>query len=128
MNENRLILNENKTEVFLSGSAGSLRKLERSSIHIDLGDSEILLSGKVNNLSIHFDRDFSLRSASHVSHVNIFIRTTYPELRKIENRHLINSDCAALLVSGLVLSTWDYCNSLLAGPFGERLKTPNSSE
>ena len=29
MNENRLMLNDNKTEVLFSGSAGSLRKLER---------------------------------------------------------------------------------------------------
>ena len=42
MNENRLMLNDNKTEVLLTGSAGSLRKLERSSIHI--GDSEINFS------------------------------------------------------------------------------------
>ena len=38
-------MNDNKTEVLLSGSAGSLRKLERSSIHIR--DSEINYSSKV---------------------------------------------------------------------------------
>ena len=47
----------------------------------------------------------------------------YLELRKIGKiRHLINTDCAAMLVSSLVLSKLDYCISLLAGLPGERLK------
>ena len=123
MNQNRLMLNDNKTEVLLTGSAGSLSKLERSSIHI--GDSDIKFSNKVKNLGIHFDSD--LASSSHV---NALIRTMYLELRKIGKiRHLINTDCATLLVSSLVLSKLDYCNSLLAGLPSEKLKkTPNSSE
>ena len=116
MNENRLGLNDNKTEVLLTGSAGSLSKLERSSIHI--GDSDIKFSNKVKNLGIHFDSD--LASSSHV---NALIRTMYLELRKIGKiRHLINKDCATLLVSSLVLSKLDYCNSLLAGLPSEKLK------
>ena len=107
MNENRLMLNDNKTEVLLTGSAGSLSKLERSSIHI--GDSDIKFSNKVKKN--YFDSD--LASSSHV---NALIRTMYLELRKIGKiRHLINTDCATLLVSSLVLSKLDYCNSLLAG-------------
>ena len=44
------------------------------------------------------------------------IRTMYLELRKIGKiRHHTNTDCATLLVSSLVLSKLDYCNSLLAG-------------
>ena len=39
------MLNYNKTEVVLTGSAGSLSKLKRSSIHI--GDSEINFLNKV---------------------------------------------------------------------------------
>ena len=47
----------------------------------------------------------------------------YLELRKIGNiRHLINTDCATLLVSSLELSKLDYCNSLLAGLASEKLK------
>ena len=77
------------------------------------------------NLGIHFDSD--LASSSHV---NGLIRTMYLELRKIGKiRHFINIDCATLLVSSLVLSKLDYCNSLLAGLPSEKLKkTPNSSE
>ena len=126
MNENRLMLNDNKTEVLLTGSAGSLSMLERPSIR--MGDSEINFSNKVKNLGIHFDSD--LASSSHV---NALIRTMYMylELRKIGKiRHLINTDCAVLLVSSPVLSKLDYCNSLLAGLHSEKLKkkTPNSSE
>ena len=113
-----LILNDNKTEVLLTGSAGSLSKLERSGIHI--GDSDIKFSNKVNNLGIHFDSD--LASSSHV---NALFRTMYLELRKIGKiRHLINTDCATLLVSSLALSRLDYstCNSLLASLPSEKLK------
>ena len=107
MNENGLMLNDNKTEVLLTGSAGSLRKLERSSIHIR--DSEIKFSNKVKNLGIHFDSDLA-----NSSYVNALIRTMYLELRKIGKfRHLINTDCAVLLVSSLILSKLDYCNSLV---------------
>ena len=84
------MLNDNKTEVFLTGSAGSMRKLERSSIHI--GDSEVNFSNKVKNLSIHFNSD-----SSSSSDVSALIRTMYLELRKIGKiRHLINTDCVAL--------------------------------
>ena len=102
MNENILMLNDKATEVLLSGSAGSLRKLE-------------------------FDRDLSSSS-----HKNALIQTMYLELRKIgQIRHLIITYCAALLLSSLVFSNSDYCNSLLAGLPSERLKRlqfPNSSE
>ena len=100
----------------MTDSAGFVRKLERSSIHI--GDSEINFSDKVKNLGIHFDSDLSSSSD-----VNALIRTMYLELRKIGKiRHVINTDRAALLVSSLVLSKLDYCNSLLAGLPSERLK------
>ena len=79
MNENRLMLNDKKTEVLLTCSSGSLSKLERSCI----GDSEINFLNKVKNLGI---------------------RTMYLKLRKIGKiGHLINTDCAAMLVSSLVL-------------------------
>ena len=109
------------SEVLLTGRAGSLRKFEQSSIHI--GDSEINFSNKVKNLGIQFDSDLS-----SASHVNALIQTMHLELRTIGKiRHLINTDCAALLVSSLVLSKLDYSNSLLAGLPCERLKA-NSSE
>ena len=71
------MLNDNKTEVLLTGSAGSLRKLERSSIHI--GDSEINFSSNVKILGIHFTRDLS-----SLSHVNAL--TMHLELRKISKK------------------------------------------
>ena len=47
----------------------------------------------------------------------------YLDLRKIGKIcHLINTDIATLLVSSLVLSKLDYCNSLLAGLPSEKLK------
>ena len=116
MNENRLMLDDNKTEVLLASSEGPLSKLERSSIHI--GDSDIKFSNKVKSLGIHFDSN--LTSSSHV---NALIRAMHLELRKIGTiRHLINTGCVALLVSSLVLCKLDYCNSLLSGLPSERLK------
>ena len=74
MNQNRLMLNDNKTEVLLTGRAGSLSKLERSSIHI--GDSDIKFSNKVKNLGIHFDSD--LASTSHVNLDTFYVKRSEP--------------------------------------------------
>ena len=83
------MLNDNKTEILLRGNVGSLRKLERSSILIVIGDSEIVFSSQVKTLGIHFDRDLSSSSQ-----VNALIPTMCLELRKISKiRHLINTEC-----------------------------------
>ena len=66
MNENRLMLNDNKTEVLLTGSAGSLSKLERSSIHI--GDSDIKFSNKVKKLRHSFRQRLSKFKPCKSSH------------------------------------------------------------
>ena len=54
---------------------------------------------------------------------NTFNWSMFRELRKISKiQHFANTDCAALLVSSLLLSKLDYCNCLLAGLPSERLK------
>ena len=72
MNENRLMLKDSKTEVLLTGSAGSLSKLERSSIHI--GDSEINFSNKVKKKHRHSFRQrlskFKPCKSSHSDNVS----------------------------------------------------------
>ena len=116
MSKNRLMLNDGKTEAILMGSARTLKGVDRSAMTI--ADSKICFSNKVKNLGIFIDHDLSSSS-----HVNNLIRSMYLELRRIAKiRHLINIECAALLVTSLVLSKLDYCNSLLTGFSLEKAK------
>ena len=109
MNENRLMLNDDKTEVILAGSAKAIDETEKSSMTI--GGCTISFSKKAKNLGVFFDKDLSMST-----HVNHLIKCMYLEIRNVSKiRHIISDQCTATLVNSLVLSKLDYCNSMLAG-------------
>ena len=77
---------------------------------MNIGNTSITFSKKVKNLGVYFDSSLSM--SAHVSQTAWCV---YSELRKIKRiRDLISTDIAKMLVSSLVLSRLDYCNSTLA--------------
>ena len=72
---------------------------------------EVLCSKKVKNLGAILDQDMSM-----FSFVSNLCKNLYFQVRKISSiRKYINHNVAKALVTTLILSRIDYCNSLLAG-------------
>ena len=78
-------------------------------IKFDLNGHEVLCSKKVKNLGAILDQDM-------FSFVSNLCKNLYFQVRKISSiRKYINHNVAKTLVTTLILSRIDYCNSLLAG-------------
>ena len=116
MSENRLKLNDDKTEAirFLTWSADS----SSFSPTISLGRTDIVFSDHVRNLGFFLDSDLSLKF-----HVIKICQAAYCELRRISSiRKYLTLDATKQLVSSCILSRLDYCNSLLSGCSKKLLK------
>ena len=103
-------MNNDKTEAILIAT-------QRTSLShalpptLNINGIPIEFSKSLRNLGIIFDNFFSL-------HQNIMntCRAAYMELRQISSiRHFLSVDAAKTLMTSLVLSKLDYCNSLLSG-------------
>jgi hypothetical protein len=111
----KLKLNGDKTEVLLSGSKRSLALLGDTLLSID--SSPIKPKPCVKKLGVFLDSTLSMHD--QVSHI---CKTANFELRKISSvRSFLTTAAAAQLVSSLILSRLDYCNSLLSGLPAEEL-------
>ncbi|GFR95277.1 reverse transcriptase-like protein [Elysia marginata] len=109
MNENKLVLNEDKTEILLAGIAKTKSKIDTNCLKI--GTNSINFSDHVKSLGILFDSELSVSIA-----VNQVAKKLFFEIHNISKiRHPLPTDIAALLVNTLVLSKLDYCNSLFYG-------------
>ena len=107
---NKLKLNDEKTEILLIHPKNKpLPPSAPSSISI--GNSDITLSSSARNLGVTFTDTLSMDK-----HITNICRSAYTELRKISTiRHLLSFDATKTLVCSLILSKFDYCNTLLAG-------------
>ena len=109
MTVNKLKLNGDKTEALLIGTQSRL-----SSLCVDLlqlGENSIPLSDSAKNLGVVIDNTLSM---------NKFISQTcqscFCQLRRISSiRKYLTTDATKKLVTSLILSRLDYCNSLLSG-------------
>ena len=109
MDENRLKLNDDKTEIILFGSDKNLKDVNKSSIEI--GDTCISFAPFVKNLGIYLDSNLSM--SKQISHV---MKCVYLDLKRIGHiRHFISVDIAQMLATSLIMSRLDYCNSILTG-------------
>jgi hypothetical protein len=107
MTQNKLQLNDSKTEALLVGGGGRLDQTPK----LTIGHSDIPFSDSVRDLGVMFDSKLSMKS-----HVNKVCQVTYYELRKISTiRHYLSQQATKTLVTTLILSRLDYGNSLLAG-------------
>jgi hypothetical protein len=109
MNSNKLKLNPDKTEVLIVGYAPELKSVESTSTNI--GDCNVALKDVVKYLGVQIDKNLSLEHQ-----VGAITRACYNEIRKIASiRQYLTRHAAATLMSALVISRLDYCNSVLAG-------------
>ena len=107
MVQNKIQLNEGKTEALLVTTSSSDRDLPTS---IEIGSSVVPFVKSVRNLGVILDSRLSTKE-----HIHKVCQMVYWELRKISSiRRYLTEDAAKTLVVSLVLSRLDYDNCLLA--------------
>ena len=107
MTENKLKLNNDKTELMVVGSE-LVPNLPHS---VRIGQCDIQWSACARNLGVHLDKNLQMKE-----HVSITCKLCFMEIRRIGSiRHLLTDEATCQLVVSLVLSRLDYCNALLAG-------------
>ena len=110
MADNKLKLNDDKTEVMIISSSRMSTALSIPE-SFDIGNRSVPFSDTVKNLGVTLDCRLSLKT-----HVLNLVRTANFELRRISSiRRLLTTEATATLVSAFILSRLDHCNSLLSG-------------
>ena len=110
MLQDKLKINDAKTEFLLIGTRPQLKKVDIDSLKI--GDSVITPSKHaVRNLGSWFDETFSMQS-----HVNKTCKAGYYYLNNLSRiRKYLDKKTTECLVHAFITSRLDYCNSLLYG-------------
>jgi len=109
MIQDRLMINDDKTEFLLVGTRQQLDKLDSCSITV--GNNRISPSPCVKNLGSWFDSNLSM-----TDHINKACNTAFyhlHNLRRIEK--YLSRDSLITLVHAFITSRLDYCNGLLFG-------------
>ena len=115
MIQNKLKINDDKTEFLLIKSA---KKEFTGAVEMSVGQDVIPPSHDCRNLGVMFDDDMSMES-----HVTNICRSTLFQLRNIRRiRPMLNDSATAQLIHALITSKRDYCNALLYGIHGNKLK------
>ena len=105
MSSNKLKLNDEKTELLYIHSKDIIP------YDLQIGDTLVPFSTQARNLGVIFMDNLSLEK-----HVTKVCRTAFIELRNISNiRQFLDISTTKVLMSSLVLSKLDYCNSLFYG-------------
>ena len=116
MLQDRLKLNDDKTEFIVIGTKQQLAKVNVDSLQV--GESIVTAASKVRNLVCWFDDQLKMDT-----HINNICRSAFFHLYNIRRiRKYLSSDCAQTLVNAFVTSRLDFCNSLLYGLKGNQLQ------
>ena len=106
MTRNKLHLNEGKTEALLIDPNSPNLPLS-----IEMGQNDIRFWRSVQNLGVTFDDKLSMKQR-----VSKTCQSADLKLRRISSViHILTADATKTLVTSLVLSGLDYCNSLFSG-------------
>ena len=109
MDSNKLFMNADKTELMPAGTSSCLKQLNTSSVPI-MGEN-VVLKSSVKYLGVTIDQTLSMQD-----HIGDVCRKAFYQLRRIALvRPYLSDSAAARLVTVLVSSRLDYCNSVLAG-------------
>jgi hypothetical protein len=109
MLENRLKLNQAKTEFFVASSPHHYSSLHH--LTLNLGGHDIPASPYIRNLGVIFDH--SITMAKHITNLSRSINWQLRNLNRIR-KHL-DTETSHNIVRTLILSRLDYCNSLMYG-------------
>ena len=109
MTGNKLSCNDDKTEMMIISSE------VLPPLQVQLDECTVITNSKVKNLGVIFDQTFSMSNQ-----VQSLCRSLNFQLKKIGHiRNYISESVATKLVTSLILSRLDYCNSLLANSTDE---------
>lgn len=109
MTNNKLKMNDDKTEFLLIGTRQQLEKVNISSISV--GNVEVSPVSFARNLGSWFDTNMNLKT-----HIAKTSSAAFFHLRNIRRiRKFLTSDITATLIHAFITSKLDYCNSLLYG-------------
>ena len=109
MHENKLLLNEEKTEFLLIGTKQQLAKVDIG--HIKVGKVNIAPHSPVKNLGVWFDSNLSM-----IDHITKTCSAAFYYLCNIRRiRKYLTKECTETLIHAFISSRLDYCNSLLFG-------------
>ena len=109
MRSNRLQLNTKKTEVLWCAS--SRRQDQIPAVPLCIGTDNVMPVSSVRDLGVYLDADVSM--TTHISRTVVSCFGILRQIRSVQRslpRHAVTS-----LVTSLVLTRLDYCNSVLAG-------------
>ena len=104
---NKLKLNPDKTEFILIGSPKNRKQL-LPHFPINILGNQFSPAQSVRNLGVVFDSNFNF--SNHMSQVIKSTRVHVRDLYRI--CPLLDLNTSVLLANALVISRWDYCNSL----------------
>ena len=109
MDQNRLKMNDDKTEFIMFASKRQLEKCETTSI--DVNNTIVKCSPTIKYLGALLDQHLQLSQ-----HITRKCRTAMTNLQMIKFlRPSLTQETAHMLVRGLVTSHLDYCNAILQG-------------
>ena len=109
MNTNKLKLNDSKTELIIFQNAWTSK--EPISASLNINNNNIISSSTVKNLGVTIDTDLNMNR-----HVELLCNNLLFQMSKIRSiRNYLSMDATKYLVTTLILSRLDYCNSLLFG-------------
>ena len=109
MVEDKLLLNDDKTEFLLIGTKQQLAKVSIN--HITIGNTEIAPRSPVKNLGVWLDSNLSLNE--HITKTCSAAFYWLYNIRRI--RKYISKESTETLIHAFISSRIDYCNSLLFG-------------
>jgi hypothetical protein len=107
--ENRMKLNDGKTEFLIMGTANKLKKVNFDDINI--GQVRIKATKRAKNLGVIYDCEGKL-----TQQVNNICKTGFHHVRKLAAiRKSLDLNTAKIAAAAFTTSSLDYCNALLHG-------------
>ena len=111
MLSNKLMINDQKTEVLLLGSKRSQDMLKNLDIKVLVGDSTISPSSSARNLGVILDPSVSMQQQ-----VTSVPKAAYFHMRRLHSiRQYLTKDACSKAIHALVASRLDFNNALLLG-------------